>query len=164
MTEEIEYFFADFDHLLKAGRNPREALLETADDYAEVMYDIKPTKKEKKNIWFRLFDFLLSKQEKKMFDSLTATEVNIKDRKKIYPKRIRIKSISIEDSWRKEDDNCFLPCTHKAVHMETERGGKIVGVIHKSIAGALIPGYDYTIWWDRMNGYGFLEILDFEEV
>ena len=61
MTEGIEYFFANFDYLLKTGRDPREALLETADDYAEVMYNIKPTKKEMKNIWFRLFDFLLSK-------------------------------------------------------------------------------------------------------
>jgi hypothetical protein len=42
MTESIEYFFAEFDYRLKNGYEPKEALLQTAEDYAHVIHDILP--------------------------------------------------------------------------------------------------------------------------
>jgi len=42
MTESIEYFFAEFDYLLKNGYEPKEALLQTAEDYAHVIHNIFP--------------------------------------------------------------------------------------------------------------------------
>jgi len=45
--EKIEYFFAQFDCLLENKREPKEAILETAEDYAYVFYNIKPNIKPK---------------------------------------------------------------------------------------------------------------------
>lgn len=57
-NEEIDYFFAEFDYLLQNGRDPKKALLETAEDYAYVFHDIKPVKNKKSNFFMRLLIFL----------------------------------------------------------------------------------------------------------
>lgn len=40
--EKLEYFIAAFDSLLKNGKNPKEAILQVAEDYAYVFHNIKP--------------------------------------------------------------------------------------------------------------------------
>ena len=58
MTESIEYFFAEFDYRLKNGYEPKEALLQTAEDYAHVIHDILPKDEIIKELKQALFESL----------------------------------------------------------------------------------------------------------
>lgn len=52
-SEAIDYFFAEFDSLLENGKDPKEALLKTAEDYAYVFFSDEQNNKhikEKQNI------------------------------------------------------------------------------------------------------------------
>lgn len=57
-NEKIDYFFNEFDYLIQQGRNPKEALFETAEDYAYVFYDKLSDKKENKNTNNNTKDFI----------------------------------------------------------------------------------------------------------
>lgn len=96
-----------------------------------------------------------------MFNTIVANETNIEPRRSIYPKKVNIKTIEISDEWIYENKGKFLPCTHKAAYINTEEGGRIVAIIHESIAKAILSGKKYYLWWDK-ESCGYLEILDFE--
>jgi len=66
-SEAIDYFFAEFDYLLGNGMNPREALLETAEDYAVVFFNNKLNIKAKEDevkfdkVYNYIFDNIIKK-------------------------------------------------------------------------------------------------------
>jgi len=74
-NEKIDYFFNEFDYLIQSGKKPREALLETAEDYAEVFYNKKETRIIHKDI---TIDYILNKiQENFKCNLLDIKSINL---------------------------------------------------------------------------------------
>lgn len=99
-----------------------------------------------------------------MFNTIgLENKIIIRNRKTVYPKRVNVENVTIDDLWDEVD---FMKDTHKAIYITTYEGGKIQAIIHKSITSSILSGYTYYLWWDRTDKHHdrYLEILDFEMI
>lgn len=62
-TEKLDYFFTDLELYLRDGFSPKDAIIETIDDY-QYVFNIKPTRKRKCWIVRKIKNLLLKLRKK----------------------------------------------------------------------------------------------------